>query len=258
MSPSLAGRTAVVTGASRGIGSAVAAALAAEGAAVTITGRQAESLEARAAALGAGVSFVVMDVAEEASVQRGFEEIRARAPRIDILVNNAGAAASAPFTKTDPALWRRMLDVNLTGCYLCTREVLPGMLERRYGRIVNIASTAGLTGYPYVSAYVAAKHGVIGLTRALAREAAAAGITVNALCPGYTDTDLVREAIANISAKTGKSEAEARAALTESNPQRRLVQPDEVAQAALWLCSDGAAAVNGQAIAIAGGEVLTG
>jgi len=248
----------VVTGASRGIGSAVAAALAAEGAAVTITGRQAESLEARAAALGAGVSFVVMDVAEEASVQRGFEEIRARAPRIDILVNNAGAAASAPFTKTDPALWRRMLDVNLTGCYLCTREVLPGMLERRYGRIVNIASTAGLTGYPYVSAYVAAKHGVIGLTRALAREAAAAGITVNALCPGYTDTDLVREAIANISAKTGKSEAEARAALTESNPQRRLVQPDEVAQAALWLCSDGAAAVNGQAIAIAGGEVLTG
>ena len=248
----------MVTGASRGIGSAVAAALAAEGAAVTITGRQAESLEARAAALGAGVSFVVMDVAEEASVQRGFEEIRARAPRIDILVNNAGAAASAPFTKTDPALWRRMLDVNLTGCYLCTREVLPGMLERRYGRIVNIASTAGLTGYPYVSAYVAAKHGVIGLTRALAREAAAAGITVNALCPGYTDTDLVREAIANISAKTGKSEAEARAALTESNPQRRLVQPDEVAQAALWLCSDGAAAVNGQAIAIAGGEVLTG
>jgi len=258
MASSLAGRSAVVTGASRGIGSVIAEFLLREGATVVLTGRDAEVVEARAAALGGAACGVAMDVADEASVRRGFEQIRARHPRIDILINNAGEAASAPFARTDPALWRRMLDVNLTGTYLCTREVLPAMMRSAWGRVVNVASTAGLVGYAYVSAYAAAKHGVIGMTRALALETARAGVTVNAICPGYTDTDLVRGAVANISARTGKTEAEARAALTAVNPQGRLVRPEEVAGTVLWLCSELAAAVTGQAIAIAGGEVMTG
>lgn len=258
MGSSLAGRSAVVTGASRGIGSAIAALLAAEGAHVALTGRDRAALDARAESLGPNSFAVAMDVAGEASVREGFDRIRARLPRIDILVNNAGQAASAPFSRTDLQLWRRMLDVNLTGTYLCTREVLPAMIAAGYGRIVNIASTAGLVGYAYVSAYVAAKHGVVGLTRSLALEAARGGVTVNAVCPGYTDTDLVRQAVAGISAKTGRSETDARAVLASTNPQGRLVRPEEVAQAVLWLCSEHAASVNGQAIAIAGGEVMTG
>jgi NAD(P)-dependent dehydrogenase (short-subunit alcohol dehydrogenase family) len=258
MGASLAGRCAVVTGASRGIGSAIAALLAAEGAAVAITGRGGAALDGRAAALGPNAFAVVMDVADESSVRQGFERIRGRLPRIDILVNNAGQAASAPLAKTDLALWQRMLDVNLTGTFLCTREVLPPMVAAGWGRVVNIASTAGIAGYAYVSAYTAAKHGVIGLTRSLALEAARSGVTVNAVCPGYTDTELVGEAVANISAKTGRSEAEARATLASANPQGRLVQPEEVAHAVLWLCSAGAAAINGQAIVVAGGEVMAG
>jgi len=258
MGSSLAGRTAVVTGGSRGIGSAIAEFLVREGAAVALTGRNAAALDARAAALGKLAFGVAMDVCDEQSVRKGFEQIRSRHARIDILVNNAGEAASAPFARTDLALWRRMLDINLTGTYLCTREVLPAMMRSAWGRVVNIASTAGLVGYAYVSAYAAAKHGVIGLTRSLALEAARAGVTVNAVCPGYTDTDLVRGAVANITSKTGKTEAEARAALTAINPQGRLVKPEEVAESVLWLCSELAAAVNGQAIAIAGGEVMTG
>jgi len=165
-------------------------------------------------------------------------------------------STSAPFVRTDLALWSRMLEANLTGTYLCCRQVVPGMLERGYGRVINIASSAGLTGYPYVTAYCAAKHGVIGLTRALALETAHTSITVNAVCPGYTDTDMVGEAVANIMTKTGKTEEQARAALVSRNPQRRLVQPAEVANAVLWLCTPGATAVTGQAIAVAGGEVL--
>ena len=190
------------------------------------------------------------------ALARAFRDAAAAFGPVQILVNNAGNARSAPFLRTDAQLWREMLEVNLTGTYLCCREALPGMLEADYGRIVNVASTAGLVGYPYVSAYCAAKHGVIGLTRALASETARSHVTVNAVCPGYTDTDMVREAISNIVSKTGKSEAEARAALTQRNPQQRLVRPEEVANAVLWLCLPGSDAVTGQAIRVCGGEVM--
>ncbi len=244
----------MVTGGGRGIGAAIAAALAEQGATLTLMGRDSAHLEARAQALAAHA--VTVDIADADSVNAAFVRATAAAGPVHILVNNAGVAASAPFARTDLALWTQMLGVNLTGTYLCCRQVIPGMLERRYGRVVNIASSAGLTGYAYVTAYCAAKHGVIGLTRALALEAARCNVTVNAVCPGYTDTDMVAEAVANIVDKTGKSEEQARAALVSRNPQQRLVQPEEVANAVLWLCMPGTAAITGQAIAVAGGEVL--
>jgi len=254
----LSGRHAVVTGGGRGIGAAIAEMLAQEGASVTLIGRDRARLEARAGTLGgtATADVAVCDVGDENSVTRAFGEIRARHSRIDILVNNAGQAESAPFAKIDSALWARMLAVNLTGTFLCAREVLPEMIGHGWGRIVNVASTAGLVGYPYVAAYCAAKHGVVGLTRSLALETAKSGITVNAVCPGYTETDIVKDAVANITRKTGKSEAEARAALVRHNPQGRMVQPGEVANAVRWLCLPGAESVTGQAIALAGGEVM--
>ena len=169
---------------------------------------------------------------------------------------NAGQAGSAAFLKTDAELWRRMFAVNLDGTFHCTQAALGGMLEARWGRIVNVASTAGLTGYRYVSAYCAAKHGVVGLTRALALEVATKGVTVNAVCPGYTETDLIKTAIANIVAQTGRSEDQAKAELTAANPQKRFVQPEEVANAVAWLCLPGSEAITGQSIAVAGGEVL--
>ena len=196
-----------------------------------------------------------MDVTDEAAVADGVARIEAEAGRVDILVNNAGRALGAPFEKTDVALWSDMLASNLSSVFFVTRAVLPGMAQRGRGRIINVASTAGLTGYAYVSAYVAAKHGVVGLTRALALEYARRGVTVNAVCPGYTDTPLVAEAAANIVAKTGRSEVEARLALAKVNPMQRLVTPQEVADAILWLASAGASAINGQAVAVAGGEV---
>ncbi|MEO1440963.1 MAG: SDR family NAD(P)-dependent oxidoreductase, partial [Chloroflexota bacterium] len=175
---------------------------------------------------------------------------------IDILVNNAGAAESAPFHRMDTDMWHRMVAVNLTGTYLCSQSVIKGMLDRGYGRIVNIASTAGLTGYPYVTAYSAAKHGVIGLTRSLALELAKKGITVNAVCPGYTDTDMAADTVANIVEKTGRTEDEAIASLVKHNPQGRMIQPEEVAEAVLWLCQKSSGSINGQSIAVAGGEIL--
>jgi len=175
---------------------------------------------------------------------------------MEILINNAGQASSAPFLKTDAELWRRMMTINLDGTFHCIQEALPGMLAAGWGRIVNIASTAGLIGYPYVTAYCASKHGVIGLTRALALELAAKGVTVNAVCPGFTDTDIVKDAVANIVAKTGRTPEEARAQLAAQNPQKRLVQPGEVANAVAWLCLPGSDAITGQAIAVAGGEVM--
>lgn len=254
----LAGRHAVVTGGGRGIGLAIAQALAAQGASISLLGRDGSRLESACAAIGSGHAAVVVDVTDEASVAAAFGSIRTRHPDIDILVNNAGQAESAPFAKTSLTLLKRMIDVNLVGTFLCSREVLPGMLRRRAGRIINVASTAGLVGYGYVAAYVASKHAVIGLTRSLALETAKTGITVNALCPGYTETDIVRDAVANIAQKTGKSEAEARQTLEASNPQGRLVQPQEVANAAVWLCLPGSESITGQAIAIAGGEVMVG
>lgn len=246
----LEGRHALVTGGARGIGAAIARALMASGARVTITGRDGAALAAAAQALGA--DHLVLDVADPDAVGAVF----ARAGQVDILINNAGQAGSAPFAKTDTALWQRMLDVNLSGTFHCTQAALPGMVDRGWGRIVNVASTAGLVGYRYVAAYCAAKHGVIGMTRALALEVATRGVTVNAVCPGFTDTDIVRDAVANIMAKTGRSEAQARAGLAAGNPQQRLVQVEEVANAVLWLCMPQSSAMNGQALAVAGGEVM--
>lgn len=252
----LKGRHALVTGAARGIGAAIARTLAAEGATLTLLGRRRETLAALAGELPGAHGLVVADIADPAQVQAAFAEARAARGPIAILVNNAGQAESAPFAKTSLELWQRMLAVNLTGSFLCAQAALPDMLAAGQGRIVNIASTAAQKGYAYVSAYVAAKHGVLGLTRALALEVARKGITVNAVCPGYTETDILRESIANVVAKTGRSEEQARAGFASGNPQQRIVQPQEVADAVRWLCGDGAASVTGQAISVSGGEVM--
>ena len=252
----LRGRHAVVTGGGRGIGATIARALIEQGAAVTLMGRNAATLEDEAARLRplGKVHCQAVDIADAESTTTAFAAAAQALGPVTLLINNAGQAVSAPIGKTDLALWNRMLAVNLTGSYLAIHAVLPGMLEQGWGRIVNIASTAALKGYPYVAAYCAAKHGVLGLTRALALELAKKPVTVNAVCPGYTETDIVRDSIANIRAKTGRSEAEALAELVKHNPQGRLVQPAEVANAVLWLCLPGSESITGQAISVAGGE----
>ncbi len=254
----LEGKHALVTGGGRGIGMAIGRALLEQGARVTLAGRDAGRLAAAVRMMRplGDVLQVQMDVTRADSVRTGFDAAVARFGPVSILVNNAGQALSAPFVKTDAALWQAMLDVNLSGAFHCTQAALPSMLDAQWGRIVNIASTAGLTGYAYVAAYCAAKHGLIGLTRALALEVATKGVTVNAVCPGFTDTDLVRDAVDNIAAKTGRSTAQAKAELASRNPQKRLVQPEEVANAVLWLCLPGASAMNGQSLPVAGGEVM--
>lgn len=252
----LQGRHALVTGAARGIGAAIARTLAQEGATLTLLGRHAQALRQLASELPGEHGIVVADVADAGQVDAAFAQARAERGALHILVNNAGQAESAPFGKTSLELWQRMLAVNLTGTFLCSQAALPQMLESGGGRIVNIASTAAQKGYAYVSAYVAAKHGVLGLTRSLALEVAKKGITVNAVCPGYTDTDILRESVANLVAKTGRSEAEALAEFAKGNPQQRIVQPREVADAVRWLCGDGARAITGQAISVSGGEVM--
>jgi 3-hydroxybutyrate dehydrogenase len=244
---------ALVTGGSRGIGREIARALKSAGATVTIVGRNAVTLDA-AIADGCADHIAVADVADQAALNAAIADAAARQP-IDILIANAGAAESAPFMKSDAALFRRMIDVNVMGAVHATQAVLPAMKGRLYGRIVMVASTAGLKGYPYVSAYVAAKHAVVGLMRSLALELASTNVTANAVCPGFTDTDLVAGSIDTIMSKTGRSREQAAAELAKHNPQGRLVTPQEVADTVLWLCGTGAGAVTGQAIAVAGGEV---
>ncbi len=251
----LEGRHAVITGGGKGIGAAIAARLSAEGARVTLMGRDAERLAAVARDLE-HAQAAPMDVTDEAAVERAFGRAVEGMGPVAILVNNAGAAESAPFKKMDAAHWRAMLDVNLTGAFYCAKAVAEPMAQAGWGRIVSIASTAGLKGYAYVAAYCAAKHGLIGLTRSLALEYAKKNITVNAVCPGYTDTDLVAHSVETLIKKTGRSETQALGDLTAANPQGRLVRPEEVAAAVAWLCAPSSDAITGQSIAVAGGEVM--
>jgi NAD(P)-dependent dehydrogenase (short-subunit alcohol dehydrogenase family) len=249
----LARRHALVTGGGTGIGAAIATTLARAGALVTICGRRQRPLQTIAEG-DSNIRAMTADVTDETSVAKVYQQAEAAGEPIDIVVANAGMAESAPAHKTSLDLWTRTLNVNLTGAFLTVKPALAGMRDRGRGRIVFIASTAGLKGYAYVAPYVAAKHGVVGLARALAVETAATGITVNAVCPGFTDTPMLNESIRHIVETTKRSEEDVRAALAKRNAQARFVQPKEVADVVLWLCSDAAAAVTGQAIAVSGGE----
>ena len=251
---SLKGRHALVTGGGRGIGRAIAGCLVKAGATVTIVGRSPATLE-QAIVQGDAHAAAVADITDRQAVQTAVQEAVDRYGPVDLLIANAGAAASAPFMKTGPEIFRQMLDVNLLGVTNTAHAVLGSMSGRGFGRIVAVASTAGLKGYPYVSAYCAAKHALVGLTRALAAETATRGVTVNAVCPGYTDTDLVRDSIARVAATTGRARTDVLAAYEKDAPIGRLIRPEEVAAAVLYLCSPDAAAVTGTTLAVAGGEM---
>jgi NAD(P)-dependent dehydrogenase (short-subunit alcohol dehydrogenase family) len=240
-----------VTGAGRGVGRAIALRFARDGFAVAVSGRSespVHSVAQEIQALGGDALPLQCDVTSQPAVASAVAAAEDRLGPIDVLVNNAGIAESAPFATMDAALWERTLAVNLTGTYLCMRVVLPGMFERRGGRIINIASIAGKVGYPYTAAYCASKHAVLGLTRAVALEAAARNVTVNAICPGWLDTDMTARSIARIVERTGRTEAEARAALERMNPHGRLISPDDVAAVAAFLASPDAQSINGEAL----------
>jgi NAD(P)-dependent dehydrogenase (short-subunit alcohol dehydrogenase family) len=258
----LEGRIAAVTGAGRGIGRAIARAFAREGAHLALCSRTAAEVNRVAEEIRrefrVNVLDDVCDVSDPADVREFFlaayDGLGGRAP--DILVNNAGVAESAPVTKTDDELWNRHLAVNLSGTFYCTRAALPAMIERGWGRVINVASIAGKTGAPYIAAYSASKHGVVGLTRSVALEVAHKGVTVNAVCPGYVDTEMTTRAVEQIEAKTGRTAEDALAAITSMSPQRRLITPEEVAAVALLLASEEGRGITGQAINVDGGSVL--
>jgi len=249
----IAGRHALVTGGGSGVGRAIALAFARAGVAVTICGRRKEAL-AEVARENDRIVGIAADVTDETAMAALYERAEAARGPIDIVVANAGMAGSAPAAKTTLADWQKTLDVNLTGSFLTAKPALEEMAKRKAGRIVFIASTAGLKGYAYVAPYVAAKHGVVGLMRALAAEMAKTGVTVNAVCPGFVETDMLEESVARIVEKTGRAPEEARASLARTNPQGRLIQPEEVAETVLWLCSEAAGSVTGQTISVSGGE----
>ena len=258
----LEGKIALITGGGRGIGRAVALAFAREGASVAVVARTAGEVERVAAEVrdecGVRTMHSTCDVADPTAVARAVALVSETFGRgCDILVNNAGIAESAPVTRTDDAHWRRHLAINLDGTFYCTRAALPEMVERGWGRIINVASIAGKTGAPYIAAYAASKHGVLGLTRSVALEVAAKGVTVNAICPGYVDTDMTTHAVEQIEAKTGRTAADAIDAIKRMSPQNRLVTPEEVAALAVLLASEDGRGITGQAINVAGGSVLS-
>ncbi|TIT00999.1 SDR family NAD(P)-dependent oxidoreductase [Mesorhizobium sp.] len=246
-------RHALVTGGGSGVGRAVALALAGAGIDVTICGRR-EAALAEVVRESDRIFGIAADVTNEAAMTSLYSQAEAARGPIDIVVANAGMSGSAPAQRTSLTDWQRTLDVNLTGAFLTVKPALAGMAARKAGRIIFVASTAGLKGYPYVSAYVAAKHGVVGLMRALAVETAKSGVTVNAVCPGFVETDMLEESIQRIVDKTGRTVEEARTSLASTNPQGRFIQPEEVAAAVLWLCGDAAQSITGQTISISGGE----
>jgi NAD(P)-dependent dehydrogenase (short-subunit alcohol dehydrogenase family) len=255
----LAGRRALVTGGGRGIGRAVALDLAGAGAAVAVAARTRADLDAVVAEVvraGGRAEAVVVDVVDPASVKAAFAAARAALGGIDILVNGAGVAPTAPLAKTSDELWRQVIEINLSGTFYCLREALPEMTGRGWGRVVNLASIAGKTGQRYIGAYAASKHGVLGLTRCAALEVATAGVTVNAVCPGYVDTPMLDAGVARIVEKTGKSVEEARRGLAETSPQKRLYTAEEVSALVLFLCGERAGGINGQALSVDGGTVL--
>jgi len=252
----LNGEVALITGGGRGIGRAIALSFARQGALIAVAARTAQQVEQVAGEIGKDAIALVCDVSDPASVTRMFDDTRERLGDVDILVNNAGIAESATLVTTSDELWARHLAINLSGTFYCTRAALPAMLKKNWGRVINVASIAGKTGAPYISAYSASKHGVLGLTRSVAMEVATTGITVNAICPSFVDTDMVARGVERITARTGRTAEEAQQSIEKMNPQNRLISVEEVAAVALLLASEEGRGINGQGINIDGGTVL--